>query len=333
MMRAMFRAARGPLLVLAGSMAAPGAAVAADAAKDYPARPVRVVVAQTPGSSIDTMTRVVATKLSELLGQQFVIDNRTGAGGIIGGEIVAHATPDGHTLFAAATASQIIGPHIYKRVLKYDPHKDFRPISLFATTQNVLVANPKAPFTTVKELIGHARANPGKINWANAGIGFQSHLAGVLFTHMAKIEVLHVPYKGAGLSVGSVISGESQVTIGPAPALMVHVQAGRMRALAMGGEKRSALWPDLPTIIESGVPGYVSDGWAGVMGPSGIPAPVADKLQSAIHRALSDPTVNEGLKRVGAEPRTSTPAEFAAVIAKDWKSVGEAIRVAKLKVE
>ena len=308
-------------------------AAGAEAARDYPMRPVRFVVAQTPGSSIDTMTRMMATKLSELLGQQFVIDNRTGAGGIIGGEIVAHATPDGYTLLAAATASQIIGPQLYRKVIKYDADKDFQPISLFAITQNVLVVNPKTPFNSVKELIAYARANPGKVNWANAGIGFQSHLAGVLFTHMAKIDVLHVPYKGAGLSVGSVVSGESQVTIGPAPALMVHVQAGRMRALAMGGEKRSALWPDLPTIIEAGLPGFVSDGWAGVMGPAGLPRAVAGTLHGAIARAIADPGVNEGLKRVGAEPHTSTADEFRAVIAKDWKSYSEAIRVANLKVE
>ena len=330
-MRAPIRAARVSFTIVTAVAAID--ASAADATKDYPVRPVRLIVAQTPGSSIDTMTRLVATRLSELLGQQFVIDNRTGAGGIIGGEIVAHATPDGYTLLAAATASQIIGPHLYRKVLKYDPHKDFQPISLFAITQNVLVVNPKAPFASVKELIAHARANPGKINWANAGTGFQSHLAGVLFTHMAKIDVLHVPYKGAGLSVGAVISGESQVTIGPAPALMVHVQAGRMRALAMGGDKRSALWPELPTVIEAGVPGYVSDGWAGVMAPSALPRPVAQILHGAIERALGDATVNEGLKRIGAEPRTSTPAQFTAQIARDWKSYGEAIRVANLKVE
>ena len=330
-MRAPIRAARVSFTIVTAVAAID--ASAADATKDYPVRPVRLIVAQTPGSSIDTMTRLVATRLSELLGQQFVIDNRTGAGGIIGGEIVAHATPDGYTLLAAATASQIICPHLYRKVLKYDPHKDFQPISLFAITQNVLVVNPKAPFASVKELIAHARANPGKINWANAGTGFQSHLAGVLFTHMAKIDVLHVPYKGAGLSVGAVISGESQVTIGPAPALMVHVQAGRMRALAMGGDKRSALWPELPTVIEAGVPGYVSDGWAGVMAPSALPRPVAQILHGAIERALGDATVNEGLKRIGAEPRTSTPAQFTAQIARDWKSYGEAIRVANLKVE
>jgi tripartite-type tricarboxylate transporter receptor subunit TctC len=309
------------------------AGLAAESARDYPNRPVRLIVAQTPGSSIDTVTRILAAKLTELLGQQFVIDNRTGAGGLIGGEIVAHATPDGYTLLAAATASQIIGPHIYKKVLKYDPRKDFKPIGLTTITQNVLVVNPKAPFTSVKELIAYAKANPGKIHWANAGTGFQSHLSGELFTHMAGIKVLHVPYKGAGLSVGSIISGESQVTLGPAPALMVHVNGGRMRALAMGGEKRSALWPDIPTIIESGVPGYVSDGWTGIMGPAGISNALVEKINAAIVKTVNDTGVSEALKKVGAEPRSSTPQEFAEIIAKDWVRVGEAVRVANLKVE
>jgi len=306
---------------------------AADAAKDYPNRPIRFVAAQASGSSIDTMSRIVATKMSELMGQQWVVDNRTGAGGTIGAAIVAHAEPDGYTLFAMATASQVIGPQIYKKVTTYDPFKDFAPISLFAITQNVLVVNPRTPFRSVKDLIAYAKANPGKVNWANAGTGFQSHLAGVLFTHMAKIDVLHVPYKGAGLMVTGVISGESDVTIGPAPAWMVHVQAGRARALAMGGEKRSPLWPDLPTIIEAGVPGYVSNGWAGLAAPSRTPKPILNKLHAALVKAVNDPPTNEALKRVGAEPLSGTPAEFAALIAKDWKSFGEAIRIAGLKVD
>ena len=311
----------------------PGAATAAEAAKDYPTKPIRFVLAQTAGSSIDTMSRVIATKLGELLGEQLVVDNRTGAGGTSGGAIVAHSEPDGYTLLASATASQVIGPQIYKKVTTYDPFKDFTPISLFALTQNVLIVNPKAPFKSVKEVIAYAKANPGKINWANAGTGFQSHLAGVLFTHVAKIDVLHVPYKGAGPMVAGVISGESDITIGPAPAWMVHVQAGRARALAMGGEKRSVLWPDLPTIIESGLPGYVSNGWAGLAAPRGTPKAILTKLHATLVKAVNDPATGEALKRVGAEPLTSTPAEFAALIAKDWKSFGEAIRIANLKVD
>jgi tripartite-type tricarboxylate transporter receptor subunit TctC len=312
---------------------AAGIALAAQPAKTYPERPIRFVVGQTAGSSIDTMSRIIATRMGDVLGQQLVVDNRTGAGGLIAGEIVASAAPDGYTVFAAATASQIIGPQLYKKVLKYNPQTDFTPIGMFAITQNVLVVNPKTPFKTMKDIIAYAKANPGKINWGNAGTGFQSHLASVLLTHMAGINVLHVPYKGAGPLVAGLIAGESQITIGPAPAWMVHVQSGRARAIAMGGEKRSILWPELPTIIESGVPGYVSDGWAGLMGPKGLPAPIREKLHAVLNKVVSEPVTNEALKKVGAEPLSSTAEEFRQRIAKDWKSMGEAIRVSGLRIE
>jgi tripartite-type tricarboxylate transporter receptor subunit TctC len=271
--------------------------------------------------------------MSELLGQQIVIDNRTGAGGTMAGSIVAHSEPDGYTLLCAATPSQVIGPQLYRKSMNYDTFKDFAPIGKFAVTHNVLVANLKAPFTNVRELIAHAKANPGKLNWGNAGTGFQSHLAGVLFTHMANINVLHVAYKGAGPMVTGVISGESHLTLGPAPAWMVHVNSGRVRAMAMGGEKRSILWPELPTIHESGLPGYKSDGWAGLIGPKRLPKPILDKLHAVLTQAINDPTTNETMKKVGAEPSLAGPEEFGALIAKDWKSFGEAIRVANLKIE
>lgn len=303
------------------------------AQSEYPNKPIRFLIPQTAGSSTDTMSRVLAAKMSELLGQQLVIDNRTGAGGTLAGSIVAHADPDGYTLMCSATPSQVIGPQLYRKSLNYDTFKDFTPIGKFAVTHNVLIANLKAPYNSVKELIAHAKANPGKVNWGNAGTGFQSHLAGVLFTHMANINVLHVAYKGAGPMVTGVISGESHVTLGPAPAWMVHVNSGRVRALAMGGEKRSVLWPDLPTIGEAGLPGYVSDGWAGLMGPKGLPKSIVDKLHATLTRAVNDPPTNDALKKVGAEPQVTTPSEFTALIAKDWKSFGEAIRVANLKIE
>jgi tripartite-type tricarboxylate transporter receptor subunit TctC len=292
-------------------------AAAADSADVYPRRPVRLVIAQTPGSSIDAMARIVATRMSQFLGQQLVVDNRTGAGGTIGGAIVAHATPDGYTLFAGATASQVIGPQLYKKFVTYDPFRDFAPVSLFAMTQNVLVVNPNTPFKTVKDLLDYAKANPGKLNWSNAGTGFQSHLAGVLFTHMAKIEVLHVPYKGAGIV--------------PAPSVMGHLSAGRLRALAMGGEKRSPLAPEIPTIIESGVPGYTSRGWAGLIAPANTPKAIQGKLLKTLHRTVNDPGTNKALQKIGAEPLTSTPEEFAALIKSDWTSFGNAIRVSGIK--
>ena len=298
---------------------------------EYANRPVRLIIAQTPGSSIDAMGRVVATKMSELLGEQMVVDNRTGAGGVIGGSIVAHAEPDGYTLLCAAVASQVIGPQLYRKLVNYDPFKDFAPISLFAVTQNILVVNPKLPFKSVKDLLAYARANPGKLNWSNAGSGFQSHLAGVLFTHMAKIEALHVPYKGAGASLAAVIGGESHVSIVPAPSVMGHVRSGLLRPLAMGGQKRSPIAPEIPTVIESGVPGYVSDGWAGLIAPARTSKAIQSKLHDTLVKAVKDPETNAALIKLGAEPITSTPAEFAETIKRDWKSFGEAIRVSGIQ--
>lgn len=306
-------------------------AMAAAAQKDYPVRPIRFVIAQTPGSSIDAMGRVLAASMSTLLGQQLVVDNRTGAGGTIGGSIVAHSEPNGYTVFCGATASQVIGPQLYKKLVNYDPFKDFAPVSLFAVTQNILVVNPKAPYNSVKELIAYAKANPGKVNWSNAGSGFQSHLAGVLFTHMAGIKVLHVPYKGAGASLGAAISGESQVSIVPAPSVMGHLRAGRLRPLAMGGEKRSPIAPEIPTIIESGVPGYLSNGWAGLIVPAKTPKAIQKKLYDTLHQAMNDPATNATMVKLGAEPLLSTSAEFVAVIKRDWKAYGEAIRVSGIE--
>jgi tripartite-type tricarboxylate transporter receptor subunit TctC len=277
------------------------------------------------------MGRVAATKMSELLGQQVVVDNRTGAGGTIGAGIVAHAAPDGYTIFAAATASQVIGPQLYSKHVTYDPFKDFAHISMFAVTQNILVVNPKLPVKSVKELIDYAKASPGKLRWSNAGSGFQSHLAGVLFTHTAGIDVLHVPYKGAGASLSAVIGGESSVTIVPAPSVMGHVRSGLLRALAIGSEKRSPIVPELPTIIESGVPGYVSNGWAGLMVPVRTPKAIQTKLYDTVMRTVKDPETNAALVKLGAEPLTTTPAEYAAVVKRDWKAFGDAIRVSGIQ--
>jgi len=195
----------------------------------------------------------------------------------------------------------------------------------------VLVVNPQTPFKSVKDLVAYAKANPGKLNWSNACSGFQSHLAGVLFTHMAGIEVLHVPYKGAGPSLAAAISGESKATFVPAPSVMGHVQSGRLRALAVGGDKRSSVAPDLPTVIESGVPGFVSSGWAGLMAPRAVPKPITDKLRVMLHRAVNDPATNAAMRKLGAEPVIGTSEEFARLIKADWKNFGDAIRVAGLK--
>jgi tripartite-type tricarboxylate transporter receptor subunit TctC len=310
---------------------APATALAAESASSYPTRPVRFIIAQTTGTSVDTLARILAVKMGELLGQQFVPDNRGGAGGTIGGEIASQAAPDGYTLLVSSTGMQVISPQIYRK-LNYDPIGDFQPISLYAVTQNVFVLNPGFPAKTVKDLIALAKANPGKYNMANAGSGFQSHLAGVLFSHMAGIDLVHVPYKG-GASLVAVMGNEAQFTIAPAPAVMGHVRAGRLRAIATTGEKRSPLTPDIPTVIESGVPGYVSTGWAGLMAPKRTPKPIVDKLHTTMVTALSDPQTREQMERAGGEPLSSTPQEMLRVIKEDYARMGQAIKLAKLKVE
>ena len=300
-------------------------------AQAYPSKPIRFIIANTTGTSVDTLARIVGVKMGELLGQQMVADNRGGAGGLIGAEIAANAAPDGHTLLISSTGMQVITPQIYRK-LNYHPVNDFEPIAQFAVTQNILVVHPALPVQNVKELIAHAKANPGKLNMANAGSGFQSHLAGVLFTHMAAIDVQHVPYKG-GASLIAVIGNEAQLQIAPGPSLMAHVRSGRLRALASGGDKRSAATPELPTIMESGVPGYLSTGWAGLMAPKRTPKAIVTKLHETLTQAVGDNATRDLMLRQGAEPVTGSGAEFVKLIHEEYRRFGEAIKLAKLKVE
>jgi tripartite-type tricarboxylate transporter receptor subunit TctC len=305
---------------------------AAQSAANYPSRPIRLMVPQNPGASVDNISRILAARMSEELGQQIVADNRAGAGGTLAAEVVAHAAPDGHTLFAVATGTAVISPQTFKK-LSYDPIKDFEYISLFAITQNVLVTHPSQPVKSVKDLLAYAKANPGKLNMANAGTASQSHLACVLFTHMAGIEVVHVPYKGGGASVTALLANESQLTITPAPAVLNHVRAGRLRALGTGGAKRSPLMPELPTIAESGVPGYLSTGWMGLMAPARTPKPIVDKLLATLTKVVDIPATKELFERQGADPATGTPAEFKKFVADEYARFSQAIKLANLKPE
>ena len=309
-----------------------GASAAQRDGTDYPSRPIRLMVPQNPGASVDNIGRILAARMGDELGQQIVADNRPGAGGTLAAEVVAHAAPDGQTLFAVATGTAVISPQTFKK-LSYDPIKDFEYISLFAITQNVLVVHPSLPVKSVKELLAYAKANPGKLNMANAGSASQSHLACVLFTHMASIDVVHVPYKGGGASVTALIGNESQVTITPAPAVLGHVRGGRLRALATAGAKRSPLTPDLPTITESGVPGYLSSGWMGLMAPARTPQPILDKLLATLVKVVETPATRELFERQGADPVMSTPAEFKKFVAEEYARFTQAIRLANLKPE
>lgn len=313
------------------SLAAYGAA-----APPYPMKPVRLIIANTPGTSVDALARVLGVRLGEELGAQIVPDNRGGAGGLIGGEIASRSAADGYTLLVSSTGMQVITPQIYKN-LSYDPIRDFVPLSLVAITHNMLVVTPTLPVQTVPELIAHAKAHPGRLNMSNAGSGFQSHLAGVLFTHMTGVNVQHVPYKG-GASLVAVIANEAQVTIAPMPAVIGHVRSGKLRALATGGEKRSVVTPTLPTIGEAGVPGFVSTGWMGLMlpaGPSraGPPKPLYERLRAAVVKAVEDPATREQMERQGGEAMTSTPEAFLQLIREEFKRFQTAINLAGLKVE
>jgi len=310
---------------------AQGARAASEPAAVFPNKPVRLIVAQGTGSSVDTLGRILAARLTDEWGRQVIIDNRGGAGGIIGAEIASRAAADGYTLLVSSTAMQVISPQLYKK-LSYNPTKDFTAFSMIANTHNVMVVTPSVPFQSVRDLVAYAKANPGKLNMANAGSGFQSHLAAVLFTHMAGIDVLHVPYKG-GTSVTMVAAGESQVTIVPAPSVMGQIRAGRVRPIGVGGEKRSPLLPDVPTIAESGVPGFVSTGWAGIMAPKGLPKPIYDRIYASLIKVMQDPTTREQFERQGAEPVTSTPEEMLKFINAEYGRFAQAIKLAGLTVQ
>jgi tripartite-type tricarboxylate transporter receptor subunit TctC len=287
----------------------------AASAAGYPSRPVRLVSPNPPGGANDVIGRIVATRFSETLGTQVVVDNRGGAGGTIGAEIAAHAAPDGYTLLACSVSTHSFNPIIHAK-LGYDPLRDFTPVSLFAIAHNLLVANPALPVKNVKELVALAKARPGTLNYASGGVGSTSHFAIAMFVSLAGIakDTVHVPYKGGAPSVAATIAGETQFYFGPMASMVSQVKAGRLKALAVGSAKRSATFPDVPTVAESGVPAYQSYGWFGLCTPAGTPEAIAARLHKAVVDAVESPSVKEQLAKVGADPAANTPEEFARFI-------------------
>lgn len=310
------------------SLAASGVVLAQGA---YPNQAVKFVVGNVAGSSSDTITRVLSGSLTQVLGQQVLVINQPGAGGTIAAEAVARAAPDGYTIYVTSTQAHAISPHLYSKA-KYKPLEDFVPITMIAKTENILVVAPQQPFKTVRDIIDYAKKNPGKLNMANAGPGSQSHLAGALFAHMAGIEVLHVPYKGAA-SVTAVVGNQNELSLTPMPATVGHINSGRLRAIAVGGSARSVVLPQVPTIAESGVKGFNTSGWTGLVAPKGTPDAVVTKLREAVLKALADDKTKEALLRAGGEPWTTTPKEMWAFVAEDLKRYANAVKIAGAKVQ
>lgn len=301
-------------------------------AQTYPQRPVRVILPQLPGASVDTITRIVAAKLSELLGQQLVVDNRPGAGGMLGAQTAARAAPDGHTLLSGAASSMIITQFTYRNP-GFSPVADFAPISFLVAAEAVFAVGNNVPAKSVKEFIALAKERPGQLRMASAGVGSSSHLAGLLLTSLAGIDTLHVPYKG-GMSAMSVITGETHWCILPAAAITGHVKAGRLRGLAISSKQRSPLMPELPTLHESGVPGYEYITWNGLFAPKRVPRQIITKLHAAVQQALATDDVKQQYAHHALVPQGSpTPEAFGEFFRTDFERVANLVKLAGLKPE
>lgn len=303
-------------------------------AQDYPNRPVRMISPNPPSGANDTIGRIIALKLGEVLGQSMVIDNRGGAGGTLGAEIAAQANADGYTLLAGSVSTHSFSPALRSK-LNYDPVKDFTPISLFAISQNLLVANPSLKVSSVKELVALAKSKPKALNYASGGTGSTSHYAIALFVHRAGIDrdTIHIPYKGGAPSVAATMSGETQFYFGPMASMTSQVQAGKLRALAVGGIKRSPTLPDVPTVAEAGIPTYQSFGWFGMLAPAKTPEPVIRKLNQAVASAVNSTDVSQRFLQLGVDPVHNTPAEFRAFIADQLVRYRTAVKELGLKAD
>jgi len=295
------------------------------AAQTYPSKPIRFIVPFTPGGSNDVLARTIGQKLNEAWGQPIVVDNRPGAAGNIGAELVAKASPDGYTFLVAANNILAINPSLYEKV-PFDPVKSFVPVTLIGSVPIVLAVNPAVPASSVKELLALAKAKPDGLTYASSGGGSPQHLSAELFKSMAGVRILHVPYKGAAPAVTDLVAGQVQVLFGPINSLLPHVKSGKLRALGVASTKRLAYLPDLPTIAEAGVPGYESDIWIGLVAPAGTPKEIIDKTHREVTNILAQPDVREKLVAQGIETLKSTPEEFAALIQSDLARWGKVIK-------
>ncbi|MBX9905614.1 MAG: tripartite tricarboxylate transporter substrate binding protein [Burkholderiales bacterium] len=319
-------AVMGALLLAAGLMpASAGAQTAAN--QTYPTKPIRLIVAFPPGGSTDIIARLVAQKLGEKLGQQVIVDNRGGAGGTLGTEIAAKAAPDGHTLTMGTTSTHVIAPAAYAKV-NYDPVKDFEPITLVASTPYLLVLHPGVKANNLKEFVALAKSQPGKLNYASAGTGSTTQLAMEMLNRAAGMDIVHIPYNGNGPAGAAALGGQVQALFGSMPAVLPHAQAGRLRAIAVGTSKRSPAMPNVPTVAESGYPGFEVSLWLGFFAPKGTPKPVLTRLQTELTAIANSPDMGAQFEKNGASSLTNTPAQMTALMKTELDKYGKVIKAA-----
>jgi tripartite-type tricarboxylate transporter receptor subunit TctC len=316
--------------LIAGALIAAVPAVAC-AQDKYPTKPVRLIVAFAPGGSTDIIARLVAQKLSERLGQQVIIDNRGGAGGMIGTDMAAKSPADGYTLTMGTTSTHVIAPAAYPDV-KYDPIKDFVPMTLVASTPYLLVLHPSVPAKTLKDFVALMKSQPGKLNYASAGAGSTTHLAMEMLKIVSGTDIVHVPYNGNGPAGIAVMGGQVQALFGSMPAVLPQAKSGKIRPIAVGTAKRSPALPDVPTVAEQGYPGFEVSLWLGFFAPKGTPAPIVTRLTNELLAIAKSPEMKEQFERNGADPMTTTPAELTKLMKTELEKYSKVIKQANIKL-
>jgi tripartite-type tricarboxylate transporter receptor subunit TctC len=314
------------LIIVAASVVSPAIA------ETWPTRPIRFIVPFAPGGGGDVVGRIIGQRMSEQLGKPLVIDNRAGGGGTLGCELAAKAAPDGYTLLLGNVGPIAVGPALYPK-LAYDPVRDFAPVTMIASFPNLLVANPGLPFKTVPELVAYAKSRPGTLNFASAGAGTSTHLAGELFKSVAGIDVVHVPYKGGAAAMTDIIAGQVAYYFGTMPSSMPLAKAGKLRALAVTSLTRSPAAPEVPTIAESGYPKFETAAWYGLMFPTSTPREIVARTNAATMVVLALPDIRERLVHEGSEPLGSTPAQFGAYIKAEIAKWSGVVKAANLKAD
>ncbi|MDE2606145.1 MAG: tripartite tricarboxylate transporter substrate binding protein [Burkholderiales bacterium] len=304
---------------------------AAAQAQDYPSRPIRIVVGYAPGGTTDIIARIIGAQLSKTMHQAVVVDNRPGAGGNIGADLVAKSAPDGYTLMLGTAGTMAVNPWIYK-TMPVDTVRDFAPVSLIASLPNLMVVNPQVPAKTVQEFVAWAKARPGAVFFGSSGTGNTPHLTAELFNLATGLQMVHVPYKGSGPALSDLVGGKGiQVMFDNMPSAIGFARAGTLRALAVTGPKRVASDPDIPTVAESGYPGFNVVTWFGLFAPAGTPPAVVERLNREVAEAVRNPEIAKRLSDLGAEPGTNTPAEFATMVKDARETWGKAVKAAKIQ--